>query len=98
MLEHHERLAELETDHDGLDAAGVLKVSQISQGRERLKKASHQTVHAFMFDCNTCLTHHSIFIGRNPQAVPPARAGRVPLEMAPDLPKGREAQEEQTRG
>jgi hypothetical protein len=30
-----------------------------------LKRASHQPVHAFIFDCNTCLTHHSIFFAGN---------------------------------
>ena len=45
-------------DDDDLEAAGVVNVSQV---KEKLKRASNQPVHAFMFDCNTCLTHHSIF-------------------------------------
>ena len=46
-------------DKKDLEAAGVVNVSQV---KEKLKKASNQPVHAFMFDCNTCLTHHSIFL------------------------------------
>ena len=45
-------------DDEDLEAAGVVKESD---GKEKLKKSSNQPVHAFMFDCNTCLTHHSIF-------------------------------------
>ena len=45
-------------DGDSLEAAGVVNVSQIVQ---KLKRASNQPVHAFLFDCNSCLTHHSIF-------------------------------------
>ena len=45
-------------EDDDLEAAGVVNVSQV---KEKLKRASNQPVHAFMFDCNTCLTHHSIF-------------------------------------
>lgn len=69
-------------DHDGLDAAGVLKVSQLSQGRERLKKASHQPVHAFMFDCNTCLTHHSIFFAGTHKQYPQQRRPASPEHFA----------------
>ena len=45
-------------DDEDLAAAGV---RDSAQGKAKLKRASHIPVHAFMFDCNTCLTHHSIF-------------------------------------
>jgi hypothetical protein len=49
-------------DDEELAAAGVVNVSQVTA---KLRNASHQPVHAFMFDCNTCLTHHSIFFAGN---------------------------------
>jgi hypothetical protein len=49
-------------DDGDLEAAGVVDVSQV---KAKLKRASHQPVHAFIFDCNTCLTHHSIFFAGN---------------------------------
>ena len=45
-------------DEEYLEAAGVINSAQ---AKDKLKKSSNQPVHAFMFDCNTCLTHHSIF-------------------------------------
>jgi len=63
--QHRKRSSQLnsssEEDED-LEAVGVVKESE---GKEKLKKSSHQPVHAFMFDCNTCLTHHSIFFAGN---------------------------------
>ena len=51
------------SDEDGgLAAAGVVNVSEAAS---KLKKASRQPVHVFMYDCNTYLTHHSIFFAGN---------------------------------
>jgi hypothetical protein len=48
-------------DEDSLAAAGVVNTSQAT-ATARLKKASNQPVHVFMYDCNTYLTQHSIFL------------------------------------
>ena len=62
-------------DDDDLQAAGVVKESD---GKEKLKKSSHQPVHAFMFDCNTCLTHHSIFFAGTRKQYPRQRRPASP--------------------
>lgn len=67
-----------EEDED-LEAAGVVKESD---GKEKLKKSSHQPVHAFMFDCNTCLTHHSIFFAGTRKQYPRQRRPASPEQFA----------------
>jgi hypothetical protein len=67
-----------EEDED-LEAAGVVKASQ---GKEKLKKSSNQPVHAFMFDCNTCLTHHSIFFAGTLKQYPRQRRPASPEQFA----------------
>lgn len=67
-----------EEDED-LEAAGVVKQSD---GKEKLKKSSHQPVHAFMFDCNTCLTHHSIFFAGTRKQYPRQRRPASPEQFA----------------
>ena len=66
-------------EDDDLEAAGVVKKSD---GKEKLKKSSHQPVHAFMFDCNTCLTHHSIFFAGTRKQYPRQRRPASPEQFA----------------
>ena len=49
-------------EDESLAAAGVVNTSQATA---KLKKASNQPVHVFMYDCNTYLTQHSIFLQEN---------------------------------
>jgi hypothetical protein len=80
--QHRKRSSQLnsssEEDED-LEAAGVVKESD---GKEKLKKSSHQPVHAFMFDCNTCLTHHSIFFAGTRKQYPRQRRPASPEQFA----------------
>jgi hypothetical protein len=66
-------------DDDDLDATGV---RDVYQGKAKLKRASHQPVHAFMFDCNTCLTHHSIFFAGTRKQYPRQRRPASPEQFA----------------
>ena len=79
-------------EDDDLETAGVVNVSLI--GKAKSKIAAHQQVHAFMFDCNTCLTHNSIFFAGNIEVlqrspVSPAHFARAYAQgasKAPDTP------------
>ena len=70
-------------DEDSLAAAGVVNTSQAT-ATARLKKASNQPVHVFMYDCNTYLTQHSIFLQEN-------ISGNKPDQTRPDTSRAQGA-------